>query len=44
MITLAAQGHLYFTIAPRIAEELINNELTIKVVGEFSGAASKVEI
>jgi len=44
MITLAAQGRLYFTIAPRIAEELINNELTIKAVGEFSGAASKVEI
>ena len=35
MITLAAQGHLYFTIAPRIAEELINNELTklLKIEG-----------
>jgi hypothetical protein len=44
MITLAAQGHAYFTIAPFIAEELIKNELTIKAVGEFNKAASKVEI
>ena len=44
MITLAARGHTYFTIAPRIAEELIKNELTIKAVGEFDEAASKVEI
>jgi hypothetical protein len=44
MITLAAQGHAYFTIAPCIAEELIKNELTIKAVGEFNKAASKVEI
>ena len=44
MITLAAQGHAYFTIAPHIAEELIKNELTIKAVGEFNEAASKVEI
>ena len=44
MITLAAQGHAYFTIAPHIAEALIKNELTIKAVGEFNEAASKVEI
>jgi len=43
MITPAAQGHAYFTIVPRIAEELIKNELTSKAVGEFNEAASKVE-
>ena len=41
---LAAKGHLYFTIAPHIADELINDDLTIEAVAEFNAAASKVEI
>ena len=44
MITLAAQGHLYFTISPAIADELLTAELTVKAVSEFDEAATKVEV
>ena len=44
MISLVAQGHLCFTITPRIADELVNSELTIKAVKEFNEAVSKIEI
>ncbi len=43
MMILAAQGHIYFTISPAIADELISSELTIKAVKEFNEAASKEE-
>ena len=41
---LAAKGHLYFTIAPHIADELVNDDLTIEAVTKFNEAASKGEI
>ena len=41
---LAAKGHVYFTIAPHIADELVNDDLTIEAVTKFNAAASKVEI
>ena len=44
MMTLAAQGHLYFTISPVIADELLSAELTVKAVSEFDEAAAKVEV
>ena len=44
MMTLAAQGHVYFTISPRIAEELMNDGFTIKAVREFNEAALRVEV
>ena len=44
MMTLAAQGHLYFTISPAIADELLSAELTVKAVSEFDEAAAKVEV
>ena len=44
MMTLAAQGHLYFTISPAIADELLTAELTVKAVSEFDEAAAKVEV
>ena len=44
MMTLAAQGHVYFTISPAIADELLSAELTIKAVSEFDEAAAKVEV
>ena len=44
MMTLAAQGHVYFTISPAIADELLSAELTVKAVSEFDEAAAKVEV
>ena len=44
MMTLAAQGHVYFTISPSIAEELMNDDFTIKAVREFNEAALRVEV
>ena len=44
MMTLAAQGHLYFTISPAIADELLSAELTVKAVSEFDEAAAKEEV
>jgi hypothetical protein len=43
-VNLAAKGHVYFTIAPHIADELVNDDLTIEAVTKFNAAASKVEI
>ena len=44
MMTLAAQGHVYFTISPSIAEELMNDDFTIKAVREFNEAALRLEV
>ena len=44
MMKLAAQGHVYFTISPAIADELLSAELTVKAVSEFDEAAAKVEV
>ena len=44
MMTLAAQGHVFFTISPSIAEELMNDDFTIKAVREFNEAALRVEV
>ncbi len=44
MMTLAAQGHVYFTISPAIADELLSAELTVEAVSEFDESAAKVEV
>ena len=44
IVKLAAKGQVYFTIAPHIADELVNDDLTIEAVTKFNEAASKVEI
>ena len=41
---LASKGHVYFTIAPHIADDLISDDLTIEALTEFNMAASKVKI
>jgi transaldolase len=44
MMKLAAQGHVYFTISPAIADELLSAELTVKAVSEFDEAAAKHKV
>ena len=41
---LASKGHVYFTIAPHVADDLISDDLTIEALTEFNMAASKVKI
>ena len=41
---LASKGHVYFTIAPHIADDLISDDLTIEALTKFNMAASKVKI